>query len=95
MIPDTNWTPTPTDIAWQQNMIRILKDNAIWGVPASESAFKINKGDKLFQFIGGDPAHETNRRIAKVFKLLGYSEAAPTGPLVADEEPPTQKAIDG
>lgn len=74
MIPDTDWTPRPSDIAWQENMVRVLKDGAVWGVPMSESVFKIDKQNKTFKLTAGDPNNETNMRIAKVFKLLGYSE---------------------
>lgn len=74
MIGETSWEPTEQDIAWQENMIRLLKNRAVWGVPANQSAFKIDKIDKTFQLIGGDPTNETNRRIAKVFTLLNYTQ---------------------
>jgi hypothetical protein len=77
MIPDTDWEPTPRDIAWQENMVRILKNGATWAVPGSLSIFEINKKGKEFKLIVGNPDEETNRRIAKVFKLLGFSEYQP------------------
>lgn len=85
LIPGTGWTPSPSDIAWQENMVQMLKDNAVWGVPISESAFKINKTTKTFQLINGDAWNETNRRIAKVFNILGYTEINPLAPTVIDE----------
>jgi hypothetical protein len=86
LIPGTSWTPTPSDIAWQENMIRILKDGAVWGVPISESAFLIDKSAKTFQLISGDPWNETNRRIAKVFALLDYTEVDASTPKPKEED---------
>lgn len=80
MIPETNWKPSPADIDWQRQYLRILTDDATWAVPASQSVFKINKKQKTFQLAVGDENNETNKRIAAVFKILGYTEAA--------EEPP-------
>ena len=77
MIPDTDWEPTPTDIAWQQGMVRILKNGATWAVPGAQSIFEISKTNMTFKLTVGDPNEETNRRIAKVFKLLGFSEYPP------------------
>lgn len=85
MIPPTDWEPTSTDIAWQQSWLNLLAQNAVWGVPASESAFKFDKAAKTFYLAAGDPAHETNRRIAKILKLLGYSEVNNPGATNADD----------
>jgi hypothetical protein len=79
MIPKTDWNPSPSDIAWQRDMLRILKNGAVWGVPVSLSSFKFDKTNKTFCLIVGDPAHETNRRIAKVLQALGYAETEKTG----------------
>lgn len=95
LIPGTGWTPSPSDIAWQENMVQVLRDNAVWGVPISASAFKVNKTNKTFQLISGDAWNETNRRIAKVFNIMGYSEINP-GPTVIDENTDsTTPNIDG
>jgi hypothetical protein len=74
MIPKTKWEPTVKDIAWQRSMIDLLTDHATWGVPGALSAFKIDKPAKKFTLVVGDPNDETNRRIAKVFIKLGFSE---------------------
>jgi hypothetical protein len=74
MIPPIDWTPTPADVAWQESMLRVLKDGATWAVPISLSAFIINKTAKTFKLSTGDPNDETNRRIAVVFNYLGYTE---------------------
>lgn len=74
MIPHTDWEPTPADIAWQENMLRVLRQDATWAVPVSQSVFVVDKAAMTFKLSVGDPNDETNRRIAVVFKRLGYTE---------------------
>ena len=74
MIPDTKWEPTPADIAWQSEMVRILRNKGTWAVPGTMSIFELDKPNKTFKLLAGEPDAETNRRIAKVFKRLGFSE---------------------
>jgi len=83
MIPDTPWRPTAADIKWQEQWIARLKDSAVWAVPSTQSVFEIDKNAKTFRLTIGEPTDETNRRIAKVFKRLGFSEfgAEPENPL--------------
>lgn len=83
-IPDTDWTPTQTDIAWQQNMIRVLRENGVWGVPMNQSTFVISHKNKTFKLVAGNYADETNKRIAKIFRLLGYAQIFDT--IVIDAE---------
>lgn len=73
-IPDTSWTPTASDIAWQESMIRILRENAAWGVPMNGSVFIVSNAKKTFKLAEGDYNDETNKRIAKIFRLLGYTQ---------------------
>lgn len=79
MIPKTDWRPSETDVEWQREMLRVLRDGAVWGVPISLSSFKFDKTNKTFCLIIGDPENETNRRIAKVLKIIGYVEVEKTG----------------
>lgn len=86
MIPYTSWIPTSADVLWQKNLINTIRQDGVWGVPVSASVFKVNNNCKTFSLIEGDPNNETNKRIAKVFKLLGYSEtkAEPTTPKASE-----------
>lgn len=86
MIPKTDWRPAETDVEWQREMLRVLKDGAVWGVPISLSSFKFDKVNKTFCLISGDPEQETNRRIAKVLKILGYVEVEKTGEKDDDDD---------
>lgn len=80
MIPATTWEPSRADIKWQENTIRILKDKATWAVPGTQSIFEIDKASKTFKLVIGSPDEETNKRIAKVFKRLGFSEFGTSEP---------------
>jgi len=80
MIPATAWEPTPRDIAWQEQMVRIMTNKATWAVPGTQSIFEIDKDSKTFKLVVGSPEEETNRRIAKVFKRLGFSEFGSSEP---------------
>jgi hypothetical protein len=80
MIPATAWEPRREDIAWQEQMIRLLINKASWAVPGSASIFEIDKNDKTFKLVIGNPEEETNRRIAKVFRRLGFSEFGVSDP---------------
>jgi hypothetical protein len=55
-------------------MVHILKNKGTWAVPGTMSVFELDKPNKKFKLLVGSPDEETNRRIAKVFKRLGFSE---------------------
>lgn len=74
MIPDTEWQPTQSDVAWQRGLVAAFKNHATWAVPGTMSVFEINKLNNTFKLKIGSPEEETNRRIAKVFKILGFVE---------------------
>jgi hypothetical protein len=80
MIPTTNWEPSRKDIEWQEHMMRLLINKASWAVPGTASIFEIDKDSKTFKLVVGNPEEETNRRIAKVFKRLGFSEFGTSEP---------------
>jgi len=89
MIPDTRWEPTPTDITWQTEMVRILKNKGTWAVPGTMSIFELDKPNKTFKLLVGEPEEETNRRIAKVFRRLGFSEKSDEDNLPTDRLKPS------
>ena len=90
MIPPTDWTPTPADIAWQRNMLRVLQADkpTSWAVPCSASVFQIDKKNRTFRLKLGNPDDETNKRIAVVFIHLGYKEVEGNP---ADSTPPVNR----
>jgi len=92
MISDTDWEPTAADITWQESMLLVMKTNATWAVPNSRSVFAVNNATKKFTLVHGSPDHETNRRIAKVFKLLNYVETEVIDDNNEPLEPPTSSS---
>lgn len=67
------WEPKESDIAWQQNMLDICKDGAIWG--ADSGIYRIEKQRKVLVRIAlgtSMGAEETNERIKIVLKKLGW-----------------------
>jgi len=92
MISDTDWEPTAADVAWQEAMLSAMKPNATWAVPNSLSVFVVNNATKKFTLVSGAPDHETNRRIAKVFKLLNYVETEAIDADNGPSEPPSSSS---
>ncbi len=60
--------------------MRLLINKAAWAVPGTQSIFEIDKDSKTFKLVVGNPEEETNRRIAKVFRRLGFSEFGASDP---------------
>lgn len=86
MIPKTDWEPSKKDLAWQKELLRVMDDTAVWGVPASCSVFQFDKRLQTFCLITGDPNDEVNMRIAKVLRMLGYRERGPTKKEIPDDD---------
>lgn len=56
--------------AWTQNMISLLNEGGMWGVPRSESCYRFWKTSKEYEIIQGDGEDCINRVLAE----LGYKE---------------------
>jgi hypothetical protein len=70
-------------------MVRILKNKGTWAVPGTMSIFELDKPNKTFKLLVGEPGEETNRRIAKVFRRLGFSEKSDEDNLSTDRLKPS------
>jgi hypothetical protein len=53
------------------------------------SIFELDKPNKTFKLLVGEPGEETNRRIAKVFRRLGFSEKSDEDNLPTDRLKPS------
>jgi Rieske Fe-S protein len=71
----TKWTPKPSDIAWVEELLRVLKDNGTWACPCSQSVFVFDKKAKEYTLQGcsEDP---TNRKTIKILTDLGWKKKA-------------------
>lgn len=70
---EPEWTPTPSDIAWLEGWIRMLKNDGVWVCPCSESIFTFNKEKKEYK-LEGDHQDPTNRKTLRILKDLGWRE---------------------
>lgn len=57
-------------VAWQTNMVNVIKDGGVWAVPRSLTMIKILRSKKTAVFIGG--THQ-EPDIVKVFKAMGWT----------------------
>jgi hypothetical protein len=69
---NTNWSPKPSDIAWQKKLFSTLNNGGIWAVPISRSVFKVNHTTKTIRLLEGDVEHDCNQRIIKTAAAIGY-----------------------
>ena len=69
-----NWQPSPYMLAWFSNLLRVMKDGALWGVPGSEQMYRIDKKNKTLILIEGDPHDELHwhDKNIKTLAALGW-----------------------
>ena len=68
----TKWKPSQTDIAWVSNLVRVLTDNAVWGIPGNGNVYRLSKSRKRLILIKGTADDETHERNKLVFGSIGY-----------------------
>lgn len=64
-----DWQPRPSDIAWTENLLRMIKDGGMWAVPMSSSIYRVNHKDRQLELVEGD-ALDMHSRITKVCAKL-------------------------
>lgn len=73
----SDWVPSESDILWCKNLIRILKEKAIWGTSAG--TYILNKEAKtltlsvLSPFAKKDEYERIHLRSKTCFKKIGYT----------------------
>ena len=69
----TKWTPKPSDLAWCRNLVRIMKDGAIWG--CNNGVYRIDKkGNTLTLLLRADDfSLEDHERKIVAFGAIGYT----------------------
>lgn len=70
---EPEWAPSPSDIAWVEGLLRMLKDDGVWACPCSRSVFTFDKVKKEY-VLEGDPQDTTNRKTIRILKDLGWKE---------------------
>jgi hypothetical protein len=66
-----NYVPTPDHIAWAENMIRMVKDGATWGVPENQTIYIIDKTKKQLRLVEGEIDDWFYQNII-LFSRIGY-----------------------
>jgi hypothetical protein len=84
-----NWQPQPHMVAWFAQLLRVMKDGAVWAAPGSQQVYKIDHQAKTFTLMSGNPNdpnhwHDKNK---KTLPHLGYTVLdAPPPPPRPDEQ---------
>jgi hypothetical protein len=72
MVED-NWEPGEPEYAWMRNLLSMVKDGGVWGIPAALSELTFDMEKKEYTF-NGDRDHELCRRSFRVLDHLGWKE---------------------
>jgi Rieske Fe-S protein len=70
---EPEWAPSPSDIAWVEGLLRMLKNDGVWACPCSMSIFTFDKKAKKYD-LAGDPEDATNKKTVKILTHLGWKK---------------------
>ena len=73
-------------LAWFRNLLRVMKDGALWGVPDSKQMYRIDQKNKTLILIAGDPHDELHwhDKNIKTLAALGWKVKVATLNLQAE-----------
>jgi hypothetical protein len=75
---DNNEAPTPENVEWCRQLIRITKDGAMWGIPRSGTTFRIDKTNKrLVLMIPGNDDGADFAATKAHFDCIGWAVVTP------------------
>jgi hypothetical protein len=74
--PDDEEPPQAEIDAWCANMVRVMKDGGVWGIPRSELVFKFDQPNKTMLLVSGNPMHPDFYATQKAFARVGWSVVA-------------------
>ena len=68
------WQPGPFVLAWFRNLLRVMKDGALWGMPGTQQMYRIDQKNKTLILIAGDPHDELHwhDKNTKTLAALGW-----------------------
>jgi hypothetical protein len=70
--PVDDWEPSASDIEWAEQMIRVMKDGALWGLPTGNLVYCIDHKKKTLTLVEGDSELCVHGRNKKCFGVAGY-----------------------
>ena len=70
-----NWTPRPSDIAWTENLLKMIKEGGSWAQPASGASFTFYHRQKEYTVQDRNTYNpELVARTRKVLGIMGWTE---------------------
>ena len=75
MVSLMEYQPSPSDIAWTENVLRIIRDGGVWGIPGTGQVYKVDHKEKTLTLImdpGTPEADELHLKIIAVAKAMGW-----------------------
>lgn len=63
-------------LAWCRNLVRILKDGGVWGIPRSGVTFKVDKQNQRLVLVVGTAKDDDFLATKRVFKQIGWDVVA-------------------
>lgn len=71
--PSDDDTPVPdSDKQFCENLVRIMRDGGVWGIPRSGLLFRFDKGSKKLVLTMGDADHSDFAATVKAFGAIGW-----------------------
>lgn len=61
-----------SDVAWTEQLFRMMKHGAVWAVPHNQCVYRIDKEQKRLVLISGQP-DELHERTKQVCARFGYT----------------------
>jgi len=69
--PAIKYTPSPSDVAWAENLINMMKDGAVWGIPGNCTTYVVDKTKKQLRLVQGEIDDWFYKNII-LFARIGY-----------------------
>jgi hypothetical protein len=63
-------------LEWCRNLVRILKDGGVWGIPRSGVSFRVDKTGQRLILVVGKETDEDFLATRRVFKQIGWDVVA-------------------
>lgn len=72
MLETLGWKPDREAVEWARGMVAMMRQNAIWGIPANRNVYRFDHANKTLWLVVGDE-DEIHRRTIAVFGAIGWS----------------------
>ena len=79
LLENSGWKPRPSDIAWTQQHLAMIKDGGMWAIPMSKSIYRVDHTKRQLELIEGD-ALEMHDMVTKCCAQLNPPYAVTIAP---------------